>query len=523
MAKDTSVRLTLTQGLVTGIRFEHPIIGVDEKGKPVLDPAGPGTKRDWTVRDASLPGFSVRVYKSKAVYQVVRKMGMRVEKGGPLRSAPIRRVVGDVRTLKLDEARRTAQLWLGKMGQGIDPVRELQTQAIADAKQAKKEKLTFGDYYKQHAEDGGGITPSSLVDRQKVIKWMENSPIWDHPIHDLNAEVVARSMQPLFAAALGVAPVWDHAKKPRAEEKGKKVTQKWGPASLGPATALKIHRHMSAAYTSFVADLGIDTPRGISPFALAKKRGGWPALKEKTAYLDLDKEEHVQWLQALYQARDHEDPAKQVMADFLLCALILGGRKREVQLLEWDHLNLPMGMGELRAENRKVKKAHWFPITPWLAEILERRRERNRQWGRDDKWVFPSEHHGKPLHTYSGLLELLKEQSGVWLTAHDMRRTAATEAAEITGSDMFVSMTLGHSKANKDVSMGYVRGRVKLLRPLFEKRERALRSHLGLEEIGEEVSPIDAMIEFLREGKEDPAQRAMLEKKVGGMLMLLNS
>lgn len=506
MAKDTSVRISLTQGLVNSLKFDHPIIGIDKKGKPIIDPAGPGNMRDWTLRDANLPGFSVRVYQSKASYQVVRKMGLRVDELDARRSAPIRRVIGDVRTIKLDEARRTAQLWLGKMAQGIDPIRELRAEAVADAKRARKESQTFGNYYKQHEEDVSGIKPSTLIDRKKVSRWMERSPIWSHPIFDLDAKVVQASLQPLFDAALGTGD-----------------SPKWGPASAGLATAWKIHRHMSAAYTSFLAGLGLETPRNISPFAVARKKGGWPAVQAKSEYLDLDNAQHLKWLQALNDAREHVDPAKQVMADFLLATLILGGRKREVQLLEWEHLDFDKGMGYLPAENRKVKTAHWFPITPWLLEILDQRRERNRQWGRDDKWVFPSDHHGKPLHTYGGLLELLKEKSGVWLTAHDMRRTAATDAMQITGSEMFVSMTLGHAKAGTDVSMGYVRGRVKLLRPLFEHRERALRHNLGLEEMGEEVSPIDVMIEFLREGREDPAQRATLENKVGGMLLLLNS
>ena len=506
MAKDTSTRVALTQGLVNALKFDQPIIDIDAKGKPVIDPKGLGDKRDWTLRDAGIPGFSVRVYRSKAVYQVVRKMGLRVDGIDAKRSAPIRRVIGDVRTIKLDEARRTAQHWLGQMAQGIDPIRQLRAKALADAANERKENLTFGDHYSLYELDGSGIEPATLKDRQKVSKWMDKSPIWKHPIHDLNASEVIASLQPLFDAA-----------------KGKPTEHDWGPKSVGLATAWKIFRHMSAAYTSFVSDLGFEAARGIGPFGTAKKKGGWPLVAPRKTYLELDKDEHVKWLNALYATREHIDPAKQVMADFLLATLILGGRKREVQLLEWEHLDFDKAMGCLPAENRKVDTPHWFPITPWLLEILQQRRQRNSEWGRDGKWVFPSDHHGKALHSYGGLLEHLQDQSGVWLTAHDMRRTAATEVMVITGSEMFVSMTLGHAQGGTDVSMGYVMGRVKLLRPIFEQRERMLRQTLGLEELGEETSPIDAMIEFLREGRDDPAQRAVLEKKVGGMLMLLNS
>ena len=506
MAKDTAVRLVLNQALINSLTFQQPIIGVDDKGKPVIDPGGPGDRRDWSVRDAGMPGFSVRVYPSKAVYQVTRKMGMRQgDNVKALKTAPIKRKVGDTATMKLDEARRTAGLWLGQMGQGVDPHRKLREKALAEAAQDEKDSLTFGKYYEIHAADSSGIKNSTLEDRKKVIAWMEGSPIWNHSIHILTKEVVLESMQPLFEVA-----------------KGKLKKCAWGgPNSTGLATAWKIYRHMAAAHKSFLATLGIEEIRGISPFSMAKKKGAWPPVAEKGGYLDLTEEKHILWLKSLVDARDHIDPGKQVMADFLITALILGGRKNEIQLLEWEHLDFAKRTGFFPAENRKVEMEYWFPLTSWLIEIFEQRRVRNREWGRDEKWVFPSAHHGKPLKTYRTLTTLLKDQSGIWLTAHDMRRTAATDVAAISKNDMFVAMQLGHTKTKTDVTMRYVQGRLRLMRPLIEQRERNLREAVGLATGEEQVSPIDALIEFLREGKKDPSQRVALETKVGSMLLLL--
>jgi hypothetical protein len=196
------------------------------------------------------------------------------------------------------------------------------------------------------------------------------------------------------------------------------------------------------------------------------------------------------------------------------CHLIWGGRRREIQLLQWDALDIEEKQtGQFIGLNTKSGLDHFFPLTPWALEILAQRRERNSLWGRDGDWVFPSDQHGKPIYDYRGLLEYLKEQSGVWLTAHDMRRTVATDALELTGSEMFVSMALGHSKADSDVTMRYVKRRVGLLRPIFEQRERALMAQVGLHNDAPASSPIDALIEFLRDGKDDPTERGIAGAK----------
>ena len=504
MAKDTTVRVELTKALVAGLEFNSPVVGLTPNGALITGELAPKTK-DWVLRDKSLPGFMVRVYASKKVFQVQRKMTSRLDPIDALNSAPIKRVVGTVGELSVADARKTAQHWLGLMAKGIDPLQQLRAEAKAQARERARDAKTFGVFYESYMNDTDGVSAATASDRQKIPKWMEKSPLWRVPMHELEFEAVDNAISPLFRSALG------SEKKPA-----------WGPVKPGLATAWKIYRYCSAAYTSYVGQQGLEFARGTSPFATVRKKRKWPATSARTTFLDAEEESNRNWLIRLVAMRDEPSPSLSVFADFLLIALIWGGRRRETQLVQWEHLDLEKGVGRFVAANTKGKRDHYFPLTPWAIEILTRRRERNKETGRDYDWVFPSVHHDKPISDHGAALEALKKETGVWLTAHDLRRTVATETAELTGIDsLTVSLTLAHSGGNASRTQRYIQSRVKLLRPIFEQRERRLRELAGLQTIAAESSPIDTLIEFLQTAKDDPAERTAISKKVEGILLML--
>jgi integrase len=358
-------------------------------------------------------------------------------------------------------------------------------------------------FYSAYAVSGEGLKKSATDDRKKVIKWMKGSPMWDVPIHTLSEADVVASLDPLFQSALG------KDKKPA-----------WGPKKPGLATAVKIYHHTAAAYSSYEGPGGAIRNRSL--FAKVRSQRNWPSPARKEGHLDPTGGKDREWLRLLVRLQSHHDPVMCVFADFLLCALIWGGRRREIQLLEWNHIDLEQGQAQFVEENTKSGNAHWFPITPWAREILEARKIKNKDWGRDDKWVFPSRQHGKPIADHRAALLELKKETGVWLTAHDLRRTVATATAEMTGGNaMMVAMTLGHSEGDNSLQQRYIQNRVKLLRPYFEAREKQLRELAGLDPYEQQATPIDTMIEFLQAAKADPGERPAIEKKIEAMLIML--
>ncbi len=504
MAKDATVRVELTKAVVAGLEFNSPVVGLAPNGSLITGELAPKAT-DWVLRDKTLPGFMVRVYASKKVFQVQRKMKSRLNPIDALNSAPIKRVVGTVGEISVADARKTAQHWLGLMAKGIDPLQLLRAEAKAQAKEKAKEDKTFGVFYESYMGDTDGVSVATASDRKKIAKWMERSSLWSVPMHEVEFVAVDHSISPLFRSALGTE------KKPA-----------WGPAKPGLATAWKIYRYCSAAYTSYVGQQGLEFARGTSPFATVRKARKWPATSSRTTFLDGEEESNREWLVRLVAMREDPSPSLSVFADFLLIALIWGGRRRETQLIKWEHLDLVKGVGHFTAANTKGKKDHFFPLTPWAIEILNHRRERNKETGRDYDWVFPSVHHDKPISDHGAALKALKKETGVWLTAHDLRRTVATETAELSGlNSLTVSMTMAHSGGNASITQRYIQSRVKLLRPIFEQRERRLRELAGLQAIAPESSPLDTLIEFLEAAKKDPAERAAIAKKVEGILLML--
>jgi hypothetical protein len=88
------------------------------------------------------------------------------------------------------------------MAQGIDPHQKLRESAQAAADRESRDKLTFGKFYEKYAKSGG-VKQTSLDDRAKVIGWMKGSPLWIHPIHQVDSEVVKEKPATLVRGCAG--------------------------------------------------------------------------------------------------------------------------------------------------------------------------------------------------------------------------------------------------------------------------------------------------------------------------------
>lgn len=516
MAKDTAVRLELTEDLLKSIDFKQRIRGMGPGGKILTTPTPSGTK-DWIVRDTKLQGLAIRVYpggegeKAQVSFFVQRKMNARLEEKQAegeeraLKSASIRRVMDQWPSLSVKKARERGQIWLSMMIQGKDPAVEKAQDLRKLAESFEDKRATFAVIYDNFVNRSSGIAKSTREDRAKVPKWMIGSPLWSTPFNDVNADIVKASFDPLFQSALG-----------------RQKAPKWGPVSPDLATAWKCFRYSSKAFHDLIArKTGGTFSRRSSSFGIVSAEMKWPLPTPKKNRLDTEEANGVAWLNGLVALRDHPSPAVGVFADFILCTLIWGGRRRETQLIRWDDLDFKKGAGMFVAANTKAKRDHHFPLTPWITEILLARKEKNKEWGREDGWVFPSRQHGKPIKDHRRVLEELQKETGLWITAHDLRRTAASDTAGLSQSNgLLVAMVLSHSGGKDAVTHDYVTARVKLLRPLFEARERKFMEMAGLSAPDTQKGPIDTLIEFLQAAQQDPMMIQQISKKADAMLTM---
>jgi integrase len=130
-----------------------------------------------------------------------------------------------------------------------------------------------------------------------------------------------------------------------------------------------------------------------------------------------------------------------------------------------------------------------MPLTPWASQILKGRRDRNEAAGypvSGNSHVFPTaaimkgREIGQPIVDYRGVSEMLQDQTGLWIRAHDLRRTLASEIFGTTQNVATVEIALGHG-SKKSVTRGYIQSAVEALRPLYEAREKRLREVIGLD------------------------------------------
>ncbi|WP_313913081.1 tyrosine-type recombinase/integrase [Tahibacter sp.] len=482
----TSVHLDLTPSLLESLRFDTRL---DERGK-VAGPTPPGT-REWVVRDLGVRGLLLRLTPRTTTWYVQKKVG----------GAPMRRAMGHwwsanegYRRLSLTEARKRAKIWLGLMEQGVDPLVEKKKRQRAAQSERERDGLTlkvaFDDYVEARSRKAKA---STTTDRKKVPKWMAGAPLWAMPVHDIDEAAVEATMGPLLRA------VADGTKRPA-----------WGPKSLSGGTVAKLFAYCSAAYARASPKVGLPSGRGVGPFATWRADQRWPQPVRRETYLATATDAGQSWLKQLVdlraQAHDPDilrqrpdprsrevKPHASVLLDFFVCVLLWGSRKEETARLKWDDVDLERNLVVFPASITKSGKAGVVPLTPWAKEVLVERRTANSAWRPDDEacWVFPSRQRGKPLNNPRSVLLALQKHTGLWITAHDLRRTLATElgqvqvSAENLGRLLIVGAALNHSRGAtgatpSNATSGYIQEQAEVLRPSYQAREDRLRSLVGL-------------------------------------------
>jgi len=459
------MRVLFTAELVKKLNFaQRPklvngeVVVLDKEQGILLTEPTPENVREWTLRDAKQPGFGVRLTRNSKSYIVQRKRGS---------STSDRWVLTEQHSLKA--AQKQAGEWYAAMGRGDDPREEKRKKLRMRQAIKAMEAHTFGEAFAAYTDEKNTalLRPSSVKDRLLAQRWMQDTSLWKVPLVELSKQHVHEVFAPWFASA-------EKAQAKRLEGQHKRGA---GPAG-DLASCYKALRHCRAVWRR------ASKPKGDeNPFKEWFEENS-PALAEVEARQNtFSQQSLVKWLKALEHARSSRVHRISVVADFLVLVLLWGFRKREVMTLRWGTLDLESGYGSLPQLTTKKKRTRYFPLCPWATEILRQRMEKNSAAGfkvRPADFVFPSSaKEDAPILEYRGLSVLLKEQTGVAIGAHDLRRDVATHVFGETLDVNSVAMALGHKK--KDVSIGYIQNVQATLRPLYLKRETRLRRLLGLE------------------------------------------
>ncbi|MBF6570426.1 MAG: tyrosine-type recombinase/integrase [Candidatus Binataceae bacterium] len=326
--------------------------------------------------------------------------------------------LGTYPPVSLADARKAAKDALADVHKGIDPVAEKQSARAAD---------TFGAlaarYLKEWAREMK--KPGSVREDERNIG-KELLPIWG----TRKANEIQR--RDVIALVDSIA-----------------------------ARGAKIHANRVLALVSKIFNFGFDKEIvDMNPARLVKKPG-----KEHQRDRVLQPAE----IRAIWESIDAESADTAALFKLLL---LTGQRPGEVRDMPWSEVDLESGWWTIPKERTKSKVKQRLPLVGIALEILH-----GRSSTRDSEYVFPGRFKDDSLASHQKQFARIIERSKVDFQARDLRRTLATNLAELGVERMTIKKILNHSEG-KDVTAIYERHSYDK-----EKREALLRWERRLKEI----------------------------------------
>ena len=219
-----------------------------------------------------------------------------------------------------------------------------------------------------------------------------------------------------------------------------------------PTRANTVMRHLRAYFNYAMGEYedGGGNPIFIhNPVSRLSHVKAWNREKRKQSIIktyDLKK-----WFDAVIELPQHQLNNKkpntaEVCRDLFLFILFTGLRRREASNLMWS--NIDFKDHSLTIEDTKNHETHSLPLTPFLLEVLERRKS-------DSPYIFQGTTLDKPLNDPKKQLEKVRKISGVYFNLHDLRRTFITIAESLNINTYALKQLLNH-KDQRDVTGGYI-------------------------------------------------------------------
>ena len=238
-------------------------------------------------------------------------------------------------------------------------------------------------------------------------------------------------------------------------------TSKWSKQAnpKGLAEAQKAMRYLSAIMNSYVGDRYLGEPllpEG-NPVLVLKEKRARATLKPRDRFLSDEERQNLFSFLSEVHHPEYNGPVKPVQADFVLLLLVTGLRINEARTLMW----IDVGEETFTVRETKNKTDHTLPITRLVRLVFDNN-------ANETEYVFPGRD-GMKAASMDGVVDLVASQSGLEFTAHDLRRTAATVAAEHGFNHDQIAKLLNHAKGS--VTDRYIQRTATALLPIMQAIE----------------------------------------------------
>lgn len=363
-------------------------------------------------RDDLIKGFAVRVTSAGVKSFIIEK---RINRR-------VRRItLGRYGELTVEQARKEAQKFLGKLATGIDP--------IAEKRDLEARNVTLGEAFDTYLTVRNGLKPNT--------------------VHDYR-----RSMREFFA---------DWLKRPLSMISKDAVGKRHAENAHRPVRANNAFRVLRAVFNFAAGQYEDSQGRSLFPENPVKRishNRSWYRVERRRTIIKWDA--LPAWFEAVNALKtDAEDPQARLVADYLLLLLFTGMRRSEGLNLKW--VDVDFANRSFTLQDTKNREPHTLPMSDFLLDLLVQRQQ-------DSYGPYVFSGYGETGHLIEPRPQVRKviAQSGVEFTFHDLRRTFIS-AAEALDISMYTIKRLANHKMGNDVTTGYIVTDVERLRSPMQK------------------------------------------------------
>jgi integrase len=368
--------------------------------------------------------------------------------------------IGAANVLKLDEARRRAETILADMYKGIDP------------KAARREGLTLREALDKYVKDNKELRAGSIGNYEFSIT--QYLGVWlDRPLRTITQDMVQARHRKIAAEV-------EERQVTLAKESAKRFEERAVRAEArGWPEAAARHRAAAAAALARKPPNGFGAANGaVRALRLlwsyhfpdapnpARLKRQWFPLPPRERLLRADD------LPAFYTAVLSLE--NKVARDYLLLLLFTGLRRTEAASLTWDRVDFAGRLIRLSHARTKAGRKLDLPMTDFVRDLLVARRALG-----DAKFVFPASSNAGHIVEPKFPLDQVHAETGIRVSAHDLRRTFVTVAESTDISPIALKALVNHS-LGKDVTSGYVVMTVERLREPAQRVCDRIKSFCGI-------------------------------------------
>ena len=391
---------------------------------------------EW-VKDKVQPGLYKREREVGHVWAVKGRI-----KGGTV----ITVTIGKEEYFPISKARKVTKLILSQLAQGINPnqVKKHQQRII------QMRKFTL----QQALDEYSNIVQWKDSTRDDVYKVMNRrfSDWLRRPLASISKQECLSRFQDIKLAI-----------KRNNRQKNRSSSN-----PIGEGESQKAFRYLGAIFNSFVHDdIGDEKllPKG-NPCSALKTKKVRKALKPRDRYLNKLQRSQLHNHLASVHSDELEGTFRTTKDDADLIWLLIhtGLRLEEALMLKWDDVDF--ANETFTAFDTKNNRDHTLPMTENTKIMLTRRINEN------NNFVFPSPIHSDRPMTASKTFRRVSDETGFIFTAHDLRRTVATVAAERGYDISSIGAVLNHSR--QGVTEGYIQRTLPRLKQILMDIEEEL-------------------------------------------------